>query len=112
MTEPSADDLTRAQAQGMIAEIEAEMKRIGYWSPEAPPPEAYSFQKAFAMDTMSFSEWLQFVFIPRVHQVIDEKAPFPQNSMVGAQAIREYDGNDTADHLVDLLLSFDRLFTK
>src|SRR5215216_345513 len=44
-----------------IAEIESEMKRIGMWQSAPLEPERYNFTQAFAMDTMAFSQWLQFV---------------------------------------------------
>src|SRR5207244_12645283 len=93
-----------------IDEIEQEMKRIGYWRNEPLPPEMYDFHRAFAMDTMPFSYWLQFIFIPRVRSIIAERGQFPTSSMVGAQAVREFDGDDEANHLVSLLSSFDALF--
>lgn len=94
-----------------IDAIEAEMKRIGYWSSDPLQEEAYDFKQAFAMDTMTFPQWLQFILIPRVHQIISEKGDFPTDSMVGVQAMREFDGNADAAHLVSLLGEFDRLFT-
>jgi uncharacterized protein YqcC (DUF446 family) len=99
-----------AQAAQKISEIEAEMKRIGYWSPDPLPEEAYDFQQAFAMDTMAFSQWLQFVFIPRVREIIEEHGTFPSNSMVAAQAVREFDGDWDASQLLSLLSEFDDLF--
>ncbi len=98
------------KAAQAIFEIEAEMKRIGYWSALPLLPEAYHFQRAFAADTMSFSQWLQFILIPRVRQIIQERGQFPTNSMVGAMAVREFDGDDHASELVRLLSEFDALF--
>lgn len=94
----------------MIGEIEAEMKRIGMWQEEPLPPQAYAFQKAFAMDTMAYSQWLQFVFIPRVRQIVSEKGTFPSGSMVATQAIREFDGWTEAGDLISLLSEFDAMF--
>jgi uncharacterized protein YqcC (DUF446 family) len=95
------------QVAAITAAIEAEMKRIGYWSTEALPAEAYEFNQAFAMDTMAFSQWLQFILIPRVHQILDEQGTLPAKSMVAVQAIREFDGDDNAQPLVSLLINFD-----
>jgi len=95
-----------------ISEIEAEMKRIGCWSLEQLPDEAYEFQQAFAMDTMAFSQWLQFILIPRVRSIIEQKGDFPSESMVGAQAVREFDGDANASGLVTLLSEFDDLFRR
>ena len=99
-----------SEAERKISEIEAEMKRIGCWSFEPLPEEAYEFQQAFAMDTMAFSQWLQFILIPRVRSIIEQKGDFPSESMVGVQAVREFDGDATASGLVTLLGEFDDLF--
>ncbi len=101
-----------ANVRKIIAEIEAEMQRIGYWSTEPLPAEAYDFRQAFAMDTMAFPQWLQFVFIPRVRQITEEQGAFPSQSMVGTQAIREFDGDANAAQLVSYLNDFDHLFDK
>jgi len=95
-----------------IDEIEAEMKRINMWRDRPLPPEAYNFHRAFAMDTMPFAHWLQFIFIPRVNQIIVSDEPLPQRSMVGAQAVREFDGDDEASQLVSMLSAFDRLIER
>ena len=106
----SSKDLLYTQAGQKITEIETEMKRIGYWNPELLPEEAYDFREAFAMDTMTYSQWLQFILIPSVRQIIDQKGPFPKESMVGVQAVREFDGEANASKLVTLLCEFDELF--
>jgi uncharacterized protein YqcC (DUF446 family) len=93
-----------------IKEIETEMKKIGMWQKEPLPSEVYRFSEAFAMDTMTFSQWLQFVFIPRVKDIIQNKEAFPSGSSVGTQAIREFDSFQEASRLVTLLCEFDSLF--
>ncbi len=98
------------RAAQLADEVEAELKVIGCWLEDDLPETAYQFQQAFAMDTMTFSQWLQFVLIPRVRQIIAEQGEFPSHSMVGVQAMREFDGDARADHLVALLSEFDGLF--
>lgn len=90
--------------------IEAEMRRIGMWTEEPPAPEAFEFREAFALDTMAYSQWLQWVFLPRVRSIIAERGEFPTSSMVGVQAVREFDGHWEANELVSLLGRFDGLF--
>ncbi len=81
------------------------------WSAGPLPEEAYNFKQAFGMDTMAFSQWLQYIFIPRVHQIIEKHEEFPTQSMVGVQAMREFDGEPQASRLVSLLSEFDDLFS-
>ena len=92
-----------------IRDIEQEMRKIGYWQAQPLRPEQMTFKQAFAMDTMTFVQWLQFIFVPRVHEAIASNS-FPQSSSVGAQAVREFDGDHDAAHLVELLCEFDGLF--
>ena len=89
--------------------IEAEMRRIGYWQSEPLRPEQMEFTQAFAMDTMIFAQWMQFVFLPRVREAAAANQ-FPSSSSVGAQAVREFDGDPNAEQLVSLLSEFDTLF--
>jgi uncharacterized protein YqcC (DUF446 family) len=102
---PTYGDVTEA-----IDRVEADLKHIGYWRNEPLPPEMYQFTQAFAMDTMPFSCWLQFIFIPRVRSIIDVGGEFPASSMVAAQAVREFDGAAEADELISALSDFDALF--
>ena len=90
-------------------EIEGEMRSIGMWQDQPLPPEQLNFKQAFAMDTMTFTQWLQFVFLPRVREAVAANE-FPSSSSVGAQAVREFDGNADADRLITLLSEFDALF--
>jgi uncharacterized protein YqcC (DUF446 family) len=90
-------------------QIQAEMRRIGLWQNQPLHPEQMDFKQAFAMDTMAFSQWLQFIFLPRVREAA-ESNNFPRSSSVGAQAVREFDGFTEADQLITLLSEFDALF--
>jgi len=89
--------------------IEAEMRRIHMWQEAPLRPEQLKFTRAFAMDTMSFSQWLQFIFLPRGREAIAANK-FPRSSSVGAQAVREFDGYSETDGLITLLSEFDALF--
>ena len=54
------------RAAQKIADIEVEMKNIGYWSQEPLPEDAYDFRQTFAMDTMAFPQWIQVILVPRL----------------------------------------------
>ena len=96
--------------QTKLDEIVAEMKQIGLWQDEPLEPAQYDFRAAFALDTMAFNQWLQFIFVPRVGQILASQGTFPTRSQVGVQAIREFDTVPTAARLVELLCAFDDLF--
>jgi uncharacterized protein YqcC (DUF446 family) len=89
--------------------IEAEIRRIGFWQDEPLRPEQMEFTQAFAMDTMTYAQWLQFIFLPRVREAAAANQ-FPSSSSVGTQAVREFDGSSEAGDLITLLAEFDALF--
>jgi uncharacterized protein YqcC (DUF446 family) len=93
-----------------IDAIERELRRIGAWQSAPLDAERYDFREAFAMDTMAFTQWLQFIFIERVRSLITSGGAFPRSSQVGVQAVRELDGQAEAADLIRLLNEFDELF--
>jgi uncharacterized protein YqcC (DUF446 family) len=104
--QPATYDAVQAKLEAIVTE----MKRSGFWQDTPLKPEQYQFQQAFAMDTMAYSQWLQFIFVPRVQAIIDQHGQFPRQSNVGIQAIREFDTVPESAELTRLLNEFDRLF--
>jgi uncharacterized protein YqcC (DUF446 family) len=94
-------------AEKKIEGIEGELRSLGWWRAEPLPPDMMDFRAGFAMDTMPFTYWLQFVFIPNVRAIIAKQGNFPTASHVAAQAVREFDGIDEAENLIALLAEFD-----
>lgn len=99
-----------ALVEKKLVAIEAEMRRRGMWQAKPLTEAQYDFRQAFAMDTMTFPQWLQFIFIPRVRSTLETHGDFPSSSHVGTQALREFDGYAEAEKLVSLLCEFDELF--
>jgi len=95
-----------------VDEIEAEMKRVGAWTDKVLDPQLLENMGPFGGRTMPLEYWLQFVFIPRVREIIKNKEAFPEKSQVGVYAAREFDGRGEYAPLVQLLCEFDKLFTK
>ncbi|HMK09285.1 MAG TPA: YqcC family protein [Anaerolineales bacterium] len=91
-----------------LDEIEAEMHSIGLWQTSPLRADQLDFSSAFGADTMAFSQWLQFIFLPRAREAIAANR-FPRSSNVGTQAIREFDTEPNAAHLTNLLNEFDAL---
>ncbi len=98
------------RAEKLADEIEAELVRLGRWSAQRPPNEKFVDMGAFGMKTLAPEQWLQFVLLPRVREVVKEKGEFPESSNVAVWAMRNFDGDPDSDHLQSLLSDFDALF--
>ena len=64
----------------LLDKIEQELRRQNVWMAIPPSPEAMSSTIPFCMDTMTFSQWLQWVFIPRVRAILDQGSNLPKGS--------------------------------
>jgi uncharacterized protein YqcC (DUF446 family) len=88
------------------------MKDVGVWEGPRPPDAAFENMGAFGMNTMPFTDWLRWVFVPNVERLISSNGPWPRSSQVSAQAAREGDTDPAVHSLVPALADFDALFTE
>jgi dTDP-4-dehydrorhamnose 3,5-epimerase len=71
--------MTHKQIKSLLAEIEHEMRQLDLWSAMPPDPDALSSHLPFCCDTLPFEGWLQYLFLPRMHALIDGNQPLPEN---------------------------------
>lgn len=64
----------------LMAEMETILKSAGVWDEEPPPTRALESGQPFCFDTLSFTQWLQWVFIPRVRRLVADREPLPPHS--------------------------------
>lgn len=74
-------DRVRLQLQA----LEALLREHQHWRNDEPQPHQFNSTQPFFMDTMEPLEWLQWVLIPRMHDLLDNKQPLP-----GAFAVAPY----------------------
>lgn len=66
------------QVAAVLMDIEAALRNMGLWQAEAPPTEALRSEQPFAVDTLAFEQWLQFLFLPRMAFLLEQRQPLPQ----------------------------------
>lgn len=76
--------------QRLLTDIETEMRRIGLWTNTPPSAQALSSTMPFMYDTLTFQEWLQFVFLPRTQGIIAQGGTLPANSSIHPLAEHEF----------------------
>ena len=79
------DDHTLAD---LLLAIEAELRALGLWEATPPPAEAMQSLVPFCHDTLSFPQWLQWVFLPRMKRVLESGEGMPASSDI--QPLAEY----------------------
>lgn len=69
-----------------LMDVEKELRELRLWSATPPSAEALASQQPFAVDTLDFHQWLQFIFIPRFHAMIQSGARLPAGCGVAPMA--------------------------
>ncbi|MGM3173901.1 YqcC family protein [Dickeya lacustris] len=91
--------------------IEQALKHSQLWQAVAPDEAAFASQEPFCIDTMAAEQWLQWVFLPRMHALLDNGGPLPQRLAI--LPYFEVALNDSAQSVTGLLAQlgrFDALF--
>lgn len=64
----------------ILMDIEKELRQLQLWDSEMISAESLASEQPFAIDTMTFPQWLQFIFLPRMYFLLDEELALPNNS--------------------------------
>ncbi|WP_299591519.1 YqcC family protein [uncultured Microbulbifer sp.] len=76
----------------LLLELEGELRRLALWESEPPAPEALASTQPFCVDTLTLPQWLQFVFLPRMSQLVEAEHPLPQKCGIAPMAEEYFSG--------------------
>lgn len=76
----SSDQIEQAKNQQVelaLQSLQQALMKTGHWSESDISAQALASQQPFCLDTMNFSQWLQFVFIPNIQALINTQQALP-----------------------------------
>lgn len=90
--------------------IEQALREQGWWDATPPTAQALASQEPFAVDTLAFEQWLQWIFLPKMKVILEQNLPLPNASGIREMAEMVFvDRPDQARELLEALSRFDRL---
>jgi len=96
----------------VLLEVEAILRTSGRWDTFQPPEGALLSSQPFCIDTLSFEQWLQWIFLPRMKQILEYKKPLPVKSGIFVYAQEQLGkGDPPAGKLLSLVKRFDDLIS-
>ncbi|MFT4937106.1 MAG: hypothetical protein ACI88A_000115 [Paraglaciecola sp.] len=95
------------QTQKLLQRLKSEMQCALLWSSNRPPEWAMSSSAPFACDRMSFEQWLQFIFIPKMDDLLINKHPLPTAVAIYPMAQQMLRGDSS--NINDLMLTLKQL---
>jgi uncharacterized protein YqcC (DUF446 family) len=81
------------QVNRSLQALETALQDLCKWQTTRPPEKALRSTQPFAVDTLEFHQWLQFIMIPRMQTLVDERQPLPSNIAVSPMAVQVYKGD-------------------
>ena len=101
------------QVADCLLNIEMELRQLGLWESEPPPDEAFQSAQPFCIDTLEFTQWLQFVFVARMKVIIEERHPLPAVSGMAPMAEEHFRGRpESGQSLIQALEEIDQLLSR
>ena len=101
------------QTEKLLQSLKSEMQRALLWSDMRPTEWAMNSTAPFSCDRMPFEQWLQFIFIPKMHDLLINKQPLPTKVAVFPMAQQML--NNENNHIAKLMLilaQLDKLLSK
>jgi uncharacterized protein YqcC (DUF446 family) len=109
----AAGAVVRDELRVLLESLESEMRRQGRWEQESPPAEALRSTEPFAVDTLTFDQWLQWILLPRMHELLVRQLPLPANCAIQPMAEEVYGEQDpTCRRIVMIVGEIDALLTE
>ena len=100
------------QVAALLIDIEAQLRQLDLWQAEPLPTDALASEQPFCIDTLSFSQWLQFVFLPTMYHLIETENTLPSESGIAPMAEEYFRGLALpSTELERALLAVDRLLS-
>ena len=103
----------RSAIAAQLIDLEAALRQLDLWSDTPPSQEALSSEQPFAMDFLEFEEWLQFIFLPTLYEVLASGGALPERCAIVPMA-EETVGKKglPMEALISTLRELDRLITE
>ena len=66
----------------LLTALEDELRNKGLWQEIKPDQQALDSREPFAIDRLSFVQWLQFIFLEKMSQLVRSSQPLPSPMLV------------------------------
>lgn len=95
----------RDQLSQLLKALETELRSQGRWASDPPSDAALLSTQPFAVDTLSFDQWLQWILLPKLHELLVLQMPLPTSCAIAPMAEEVYGQSDSAANRIILIIT-------
>ena len=100
------------QVHALLIDVEAHLRQMGLWQLQPPSPEALASDQPFCIDTLGFDQWLQFIFLPTMYDLLESGQALPSQCGIAPMAEEYFRGTMLPSRALEqTLAAVDRLLT-
>ncbi|MBQ0724021.1 MAG: YqcC family protein [Cycloclasticus sp.] len=94
----------------VLLQIEAAMRQQSMWSEQQPERWRLESIQPFCIDTLSFQQWLQYIFLVRMKEIIETGQQLPSCCDIAPMASESFKQLEQhTDGIVHLLIECDQI---
>jgi uncharacterized protein YqcC (DUF446 family) len=74
----------------LLFAVEQELREMHLWDQQIPSAQALASSQPFAIDQLCFNQWLQFIFLPKMAELIETASELPESCSTAPMAEEFY----------------------
>ncbi|WP_299074147.1 YqcC family protein [uncultured Paraglaciecola sp.] len=94
----------------LLKKLQQSLQEAKLWSNVVPPSKALQSLLPFAVDTLSFEQWLQFIFIPKMRELINTEPHLPKNLKLLPMAEQSFQSKEEQLGVMEVIRQIDLAF--
>lgn len=96
----------------LLIDLQAALASAHLWSSTRPSNQALESQQPFCIDTLNFTEWLQFIFIERMEHSVKNNETLPEECNIVPMAEEYFKRHPSeSQDIIKTLQQIDALFS-
>ncbi len=104
--------MMRTDVAEVLIDIESELRQLGLWDRIPPSSEALASDQPFCVDTLTLPQWLQFIFLPTLYQLLESDQALPARCGIAPMAEEFFRGGGLPTSVLEeALLRIDTLLS-
>ncbi|WP_372881459.1 YqcC family protein [Psychromonas sp.] len=97
----------------LLQQLENELRNKGLWQEVKPSQQALASRAPFAIDSLSFAQWLQFIFLDKMRELVRFSQPLPESMLILPMATEYFKSLPlNSAEIINIISRIDDLFTE